>query len=91
LMGQDYQGTDTLTLDGKECINAAWDNAVKKSIAVWSEDKTSLKVSSIVSTPNGDVTIVEVYKMDGTNLVLESIMSSAMGELAETMFYDKHN
>jgi hypothetical protein len=37
----------------------------------------------------GEMTIIEVYKMDGGNLVIESTANSSYGELIETMAYDK--
>ena len=87
---QDFTTTDTLTLDGKECINAGFQDTQKKSTAVWSDDKTSLKISSkIAMGDGGEMTIIEVYKMDGGNLVIESNATSSYGELIETMAYDK--
>lgn len=87
---QEFTTTDKLTLDGKECINLGFQDTQKKSIAVWSEDKTSLKITSKMSIGDGgEMTIIEVYKMDGTNLIVESNASSSYGELAETMAYDK--
>ena len=87
---QDFTTTDTLTLDGKECVNPGFQDTQKKSTAVWSDDKTSLKISSkITMGDGGEMTIIEVYKMDGANLVIESNATSSYGELIETMAYDK--
>jgi hypothetical protein len=87
---QEFTTTDKLTMDGKECINAGFQDTQKKSTAVWSDDKTSLKVISKMNIGDGgEMTITEIYKMDGTNLVIESNASSSYGELAETMAYDK--
>jgi len=86
---QDYTTNDKLTLDGKECINPGWQDFQKKSTAVWSEDKKSLIITSKVSTDSDDIIIKEVYKMDGSNMVLESSLSSYNGEMSETIFYDK--
>ncbi len=87
---QDFTTTDTLTLDGKECINSGFQETQKKSTAVWSDDKTSLKISSKMTMGDGgEMTIIEVYKMDGGNLVIESTANSSYGELIETMAYDK--
>ncbi|MBK7132620.1 MAG: hypothetical protein IPH69_07290 [Bacteroidales bacterium] len=36
-----------------------------------------------------EMIVTEVYKMDGSNLVIESSASSSFGEMAETMVYDK--
>jgi hypothetical protein len=55
----------------------------------WSDDKQSLKIVSTIPLDNGDMTITEVYKIDGDNLVIASSASSSYGELSETMVYDK--
>lgn len=87
---QEFVTTDKLTLDGKECINTGFQDTQKKSTAIWSDDKTSLKVISKMSIGDGgDMTITEVYKMDGSNMVLESLASSSFGDLNETIVYDK--
>ena len=87
---QEFVTTDKLTLDGKECINTGFQDTQKKSTAIWSEDKTSLKIISKMSIGDGgDMTITEVYKMDGSNMVLESLASSSFGDLNETIVYDK--
>lgn len=86
---QDFVTTDKLTLDGKECINTGFQDTQKKSTCTWSQDKASLKIISKMSIGDGDMTINEVYKMDGSNMVLESSASSSYGDLNETMVYDK--
>jgi len=87
---QEFVTTDKLTLDGKECINTGFQDTQKKSTAIWSDDKTSLKIISKMSIGDGgDMTITEVYKMDGSNMVLESLASSSYGDLNETIVYDK--
>ena len=87
--GQTYTSTDKLTLDGKECINAGFMDSEKKSTAVWSGDKKSLKISSKIPVQGETMTIVEMYKMDGSSLVIEASASSSYGDMAETMVYDK--
>ncbi|HBZ21651.1 MAG TPA: hypothetical protein DEO60_11010 [Bacteroidales bacterium] len=86
---QDFVTTDKLTLDGKECLNTGFQDTQKKSTCTWSEDKASLKIISKMSIGDGDMTITEVYKMDGSNMVLESSASSSYGDLNETIVYDK--
>lgn len=87
---QDFVTTDKLTLDGKECINTGFQDTQKKSTCTWSDDKASLKIISKMSIGDGgDMTIIEVYKMDGSNMVIESSASSSYGDLNETMVYDK--
>jgi len=88
--GQEFTVTEKYTLDGKECLNTGWQDSQRKSTAVWSEDKKTLKVSSKLNIGDGgDMTIVESYKMDGPNMVIESSSSSSFGDMAETMAYDK--
>jgi hypothetical protein len=88
--GEDFTINDKFTLDGKECVNTGWQDTEKKSNAVWSEDKTSLKISSkLIMGDGGELTIVEVYKMNEGNMIIESSASSSYGDLAETMVYDK--
>lgn len=90
MMDQDFTTKDKLTLDGKECINAGFQDSKKKSACGWSDDKTSLKVVSVQSIGDGgDMTHTEVFKIDGGNLVIESTASSSYGELVETFVYDK--
>ena len=87
---QEFTINDKFTLDGKECINQGWQDSMKKSTAVWSDDKNSLKITTKMNIGDGgELTIIEVYKMDGANMVIESSSSSSYGELAETMVYDK--
>ena len=86
----DFTIKDKFTLDGKECINPAWQDTQKKSVAVWSDDKSSLKITSkFPMGDSGEMTIIETYKMDGENLVIESSASSSYGDVAETMVFDK--
>ncbi|MDX9812258.1 MAG: hypothetical protein RBU28_07710 [Bacteroidales bacterium] len=88
--GQEFTLSEKYTLDGKECVNAGWQDSQRKSTAVWSADKKSLKITSKLSIGDGgDMTIIEVYKMDGANMIIESSSSSSFGDMAETMAYDK--
>lgn len=87
---QDFTINDKFTLDGKECINPAWQNTQKKSIVILSEDKKSLKITTkFPMNDGGEMTINEVFKMDGNSLVIESSASSSFGDVAETMVFDK--
>ena len=88
--GQEFVMTDKLTLDGKECTNTVFQDMQKKSTCTWSEDKASLKVVSKMSMGDGsDITINEVYKLDGVTLVIESTASSSYGDMNEKMVFDK--
>ena len=88
--GNDFTINDKFTLDGQECINPGWQDTEKKSTAVWSDDKLSLKITSkFPMGDNGEMTIVEVYKFEGESLVIESSASSSFGDVAETMIFSK--
>jgi hypothetical protein len=88
--GQEFVSTDKFTLDGKECTNTVFQDMQKKSTCAWSDDKSSLNVVSKMSMGDGgDITINEVYKLDGGSLVIESKSSSSFGDMAEKMVFDK--
>ncbi len=89
--GQVFTTNDTFTLDGKECVNTGFMDAEKKSTAVWSDDKKSLTVTSKVPMGGGgdEMTLVEVYSMNGNNLSVELTASSSFGDMSETGVYDK--
>lgn len=88
--GQDFTIKDKFTLDGKECVNPGWQDTDKRSTAVWSDDKSSLKITTkFPMGDNGEMTIVEVMKMDGNHLVIEASSSSSYGDRSETMVFDK--
>jgi hypothetical protein len=88
---QDQEVTinDKYSLDGKECINSGWQDTQKKSTAVWSDDKKSLKIITKFPLNDGEMTTTEVYRMDGDNMIIESNSSSSFGDVSETMLYDK--
>lgn len=86
---QEFVTTDKLTLDGKECVNAGFMDTQKKSTCTWSDDKSSLKIVSKMSVGDGDMTITEVYKMNGGTMIIESSASSSYGDMSETQAYDK--
>jgi len=87
---QDFTTKDKLTLDGKECINEGWQDTKKKSVVILSDDKNSLKITSKVPMNEGnEMTIVEVFKMNGGSLVIESSTTSSFGDSVETMVFDK--
>ena len=88
--GQEYTTNDKFTLDGKECINPGWMDSQKKSVVVWSDDRKSLKITTkFPMNDGGELTINEVFKMDGNSMVIESSSSSSFGDMSETMVYDK--
>jgi hypothetical protein len=62
----------------------------KKSTVAWSADKASLKITSKLAIGDGgEMTITEVYRMNGASVVLETIASSSYGDLSESAHYDK--
>jgi len=88
--GEDFTINDKFTLDGKECVNTGWQNSEKKSTAVWSDDKNSLKISTkLMMGDGGEMSITETFKMDKKNMVIETSASSSYGDMTETMCYDK--
>lgn len=87
--GQEFTINDKFTLDGKECLNDGWQGSKKKSTAVWSDDKKSLKITTKLPMQDEEMTVVAVYKMEGENMVIESTASSSYGDLSETQVFDK--
>ena len=86
---QEFTTNDKFTMDGKECVNTGFMDTEKKSTAVWSDDKKSLKIISKIPMQGETMTIIEVFKKDGANMVIESKASSSYGDLEETQVYDK--
>jgi len=87
---RDFTIKDKFTLDGKESINPGWQDTQKKSTAIWADDKTSLKITSkIPMGDNGEMTIIEIYKIAGGNLIIETSASSSFGDVAETQVFEK--
>jgi len=87
---QEFTTNDKFTLDGKECVNPGWQDMQKKSKAVWSDDKKSLKITTIFPMGDGgEMTLIEIFKMDGNNMVIDSSASSSYGDMSETIVYDK--
>jgi hypothetical protein len=88
--GNDFTINDKFTMDGNECINPGWQDSQKKSTVVWAEDKQSLKITTkFPMGDSGEMTIIEVYKMNGSSLVIETSASSSFGDVAETLVFDK--
>lgn len=89
--GQVFTTNDAFTLDGKECVNTGFMDSEKKSTVVWSDDKKSLTITSKVPMGGGgdEMTLVEVYSMEGDNLQVEITTSSSFGDMSETGVYDK--
>ena len=88
--GNDFTTNDEFTLDGKECENEGWQGSKKKSTATWSGDKSMLTIKSKIPIQNGEeMSLTEVYKMDGGDMVLVAGASSSWGDMEETMVFSK--
>jgi len=87
---QEFTTNDKFTLDGNECVNVGWMDSKKKSVCKWSEDSKSLTITSkLPIQDSGEMTIVEIYKIEGDNLKVEVTASSSYGDMAETYLFDK--
>jgi hypothetical protein len=90
--GNEMKMSEKYTLDGKESVNPVF-NTSRKSKAVWSADKKSLTVSSVmVFDMNGEsneIKTVETYKLSGSELTIDSQSTSSMGERKTTLVYTK--
>ena len=87
---REFTFSDKLTLDGKECINKGWMDSEKKSTAVVSADKKSIKITTLIAMGNsGNMTVTENYRLDGNTLVVVASAASSFGDRTETMVYDK--
>lgn len=88
--GENMTFTDKIYLNGKESINNGWMDSKKKSVAAWSEDKASLKISTKIPMEGGDeMSLTETYQLDGAMLKIVTKVSSSWGENSETYLFDK--
>lgn len=87
---RDFTIKDKFTMDGAECLNPGWQDTQKKSTVVWADDKASLKITTkFPMGDNGEMIIVEIYKIEAGNFVVETKASSSFGEVAETQVFEK--
>lgn len=90
--GTERKMSEKYTLDGKESVNPVF-NTQKKSKAIWSADQKVLTVSStMVFEMNGEsneIKTVEIYKLSGNEMTLDSQSTSSMGERKATLVYIK--
>jgi len=91
--GEDRTVRETLTLDGKECINASR-MGEKSSVCKWSADGKTLTVESLqVFNRDGhsrEMRTVDVYSREGDQLIVESTRDTPRGERKTRMVYDKN-
>jgi hypothetical protein len=92
--GEERKMSETYTLDGKESVNEIF-NTTKKSTAIWSPEKKSLTVTSVMVFEMNDekmeINTIEEYKLtgDGKNITIDSQSKSSRGERKATLVYDK--
>jgi hypothetical protein len=93
--GEESTSKETITLDGKECVNTIFDNRTKKSTTTWSADSKLLTINSVsVFERDGntmEIKSVEIYKLsdDGNTLTIDATSISPRGERKQTLAYDK--
>ena len=93
--GTERKMSETYTLDGKESVNPIF-NSSKKSKAVWSSDKTTLTVSSVIlfemNGESNEIKTVETYKLldGGKALSLDSQTTTSMGDRKTLLVYNKN-
>jgi len=93
--GEERTATETYTLDGKECVNPAFQDNTKKSTATWSDDKESLTIVSKMTFERdgqqSEITTTETFTLsqDKKNLSIDYTSKSSRGERKNTFVYDK--
>ena len=86
MQGQTMNSTNKYTLDGKESTNEGFGGNPSKSTATWSADKKALTVVTKIDMQGNAFEIKAVYKMDGSNLVVDN----SMGDFGSTkQVFDK--
>lgn len=92
--GEERTNSETLTMDGKECINEG-ENRKTTSTVTWSDDGTTMTIKSVREFNRQGETMemnsTEVWTMseDGKTLKLQSDTSSERGERSVTLIYEK--
>ncbi len=83
--------SDSYTLDGKESINAGWQDSETVSIATWGDKGKSLTiVTTVEMMDGGELKIYATYKLDGKSLVVDSkVEGGPMDGPPETWVYDQ--
>jgi len=87
--GQEFTQNNKYTTDGKECVNTGFMDTEVTSTVNWSDDKKSMKILSKIPIQGETMTVTAVYKMDGSNMVIEAGASSSYGDMTETQVFDK--
>ena len=88
--GNEFTINDKFTLDGKECINDGWADSKKKSTAIWGEGEKMLTITTkFPMRDSGEMTVDEIFSLDGTSLVIKTKASSSYGVVEEKQVFDK--
>lgn len=88
--GEEFTQNEKFTLDGKESKNEGFQGMERISIASWTADGKSLEIKTAMPTPDGgEITVTEIYKMNGKNLTIVHNMQGPRGDMKETWVYDK--
>ena len=87
--GETFTTTEKYTLDGKECVNPAMMDMQRKSTVALSADKKSFTITSKLDANGEEISIKEIYRMEGGSLIIESSSNSSFGDFSEKMVYDK--
>ena len=81
---------DKFTLDGKESVNPGWADSEKVSTAVWTAGKASLVITTkIPMGDNGEMTVVETFRLKNRQMIIQTKASSAFGDRSEMLVFDK--
>jgi hypothetical protein len=92
--GGEMKTSAKYNLDGKPSENPMF-NTARKSVAVWSADKTSLAISSTMNFERDgqsrEIKSTETWKLSegGKVLLIESVRPGPDGEMKTTVAYDK--
>jgi hypothetical protein len=90
MMGELTTITEKFNLDGSECTNPGIMESVKKSKAVFSDDKKSILISSDITTADMSIKMTEKYTIDNENMIYQSTSSSpSFGDMSDTAAYNK--
>ncbi len=93
--GGEMKTSNKYTLDAKTCENTGFMDMVRKSVVIWSEDKTSFTIASSMTFDmdgeSREMKSSETWKLaeEGKVLLLESSFPTPDGEMKITAAYDK--
>lgn len=90
--GQEFRQNNTYQLDGSESKNEGFQGMELISIANWKDDGQSVEIKTTIEMMDGgELTITQIYSMDGGNLVVENAMEGGPmgGGSPERWVYDK--